>query len=132
MKEYPNLRRVRSVPRVDEILTEEFGSIGWGSNGGFQAVNLAVQFGASRILLLGLDYSIEKGVHFHGRHQPPLSNPRQASVDKWRGILDRQAPIFEKLGIEVINCAPHSRLAAYPRMPILDALKLPAPAMEET
>ena len=96
--------------------------LGWGSNGGFQAINLAVQLGARRILLCGFDCSIEKGIHFHGRHPAPLNNPRQASVDRWRAVLDAQAPFLESRGIEVINCAPHSRLTAYRRQPLLEAL----------
>lgn len=113
---------VVGIRKVDEIVTDERGVVGWGSNGGFQAINLAVQFGARRILLAGFDCSIEKGLHFHGSHPSPLNNPRQASVDRWRQILDDQAPVFDRLGIEVINCAPHSRLTAYRRQPLSEAI----------
>lgn len=82
-----------------------------------------MQFGARKILLVGFDMSIEKGSHFHGKHPSPLNNPRQASVDRWRAILDDQAPLLARLGIPVINCASHSRLAAYPRRPLLEALQ---------
>lgn len=104
------------------MIVQPKGEIGWGSNSGFQAVNLALQLGAGRILLCGFDCSLEKGTHFHGRHPSPLNNPRQASVDRWRGILDAQAPLFQELGVPVINCSPHSRLTAYPRRPLLEAL----------
>lgn len=96
--------------------------VGWGSNGGFQAVNLAVQFKPRRILLVGFDCSIEKGVHFHGSHPSPLNNPRQASVDRWGAVLDAQKALVDHLGIDVVNCAPHSRLTAYRRQPLLEAL----------
>lgn len=96
--------------------------VGWGSNGGFQAINLAVQLGARRLLLCGFDCSLDKGVHFHGSHPSPMNNPRQASVDRWAAVLDAQAPVLESWGIEAINCAPHSRLAAFRRRPLLEAL----------
>lgn len=111
-----------TVRKVDQLLTDTPGVVGWGSNGGFQAINLALQFGAARILLCGFDCSLEKGVHFHGSHPSPLNNPRQASVDRWRAILDAQAPFLAQAGVSVINCAPHSRLTAYPRQPLLEAL----------
>lgn len=104
------------------MLFETWGEIGWGSNGGFQAINLAVQFGAAQILLVGFDMNLRNGVHFHGRHPPGLNNPRQASVDKWRAELDGQAPILEKMGIDVVVASPHSSLTAYRRQPLQEAL----------
>ncbi len=108
--------------KVDQLLVDQPGVIGWGANSGFQALNLAVQLGARRILLCGFDCSLEKGTHWHGRHPSPLDNPRQASVDRWGAALDAQAPFVESLGIPVINCASHSRLAAFPRRPLMEAL----------
>lgn len=99
------------------------GEIGWGSNGGFQAINLAIQFGTKRIILCGFDMSIQKGFHWHGRHPPGLNNPRQASVDKWRLELDAQSHVLELMGIEVLNAAPHSALQNYRRVGLLEALR---------
>lgn len=82
-----------------------------------------MQFGASRIVLVGFDMSIMKGSHWHGRHAPGLNNPKQASVDKWRAQLDAQAPVLERIGIEVLNSSPHSALSAYKRVPFLEAVK---------
>lgn len=104
------------------MVFDHVGEIGWGANGGFQAVNLALQFGARDVLLCGFDCSLEKGTHFDGRHPSPLDNPRQASVDRWRAALDNQAPLLASMGARVINCAPHSRLSAYPRQPLAEAL----------
>lgn len=105
------------------MIFDEPGVIGWGSNGGFQAINLAGQFGARRIILCGFDCSLVKGIHYHGRHPAPLNNPKQASVDKWRAQLDAQAPLLLAMGIEVINASPHSALTAYPRRDLLEALR---------
>lgn len=98
------------------------GEIGWGSNGGFQAINLAVAFGATTVLLVGYDMSLERGIHWHGRHEAGLNNPKQSSVEKWRRELDAQAPILEAMGVDVAVASPHSRLTAYRREPLLEAL----------
>lgn len=106
-----------------QILTDRYGRIGWGQNSGFQALNMAVQFGASKILLVGFDCSLKDGTHHHGRHPAPLTNPRQASVDKWRGHLEAQVPIFDALGIEVVNCSPTSTVRGYRKCELVDAIK---------
>lgn len=64
-----------------------------------------------------------KGAHWHGRHGAGLNNPKQASVDKWRAQLDAQAPIFERMGVEVLNASPHSALTAYRRVDFLEAIR---------
>lgn len=114
------------------MLFDQWGIIGWGSNSGFQAVNLAIQFGAARVVLVGFDCSLEKGTHDHGRHPPGLNNPRQSGVDKWREALDAQAPTLEAMGIEVLNASPHSRLTAYRRVPLLEAIRWNSPSTTVT
>lgn len=122
-KAMPGVHRVRCKPKVAQMLFDEPGQIGWGSNGGFQAINLAAQFGATRIVLIGFDMSLERGVHWHGSHPPGLNNPRQASVEKWRRELDGEAPNLEKRGIDVVIGSPHSRLTAFRRQPIEEVLR---------
>lgn len=131
-KKYPGIHRVYSKAKVAHLLFDNWGVIGWGSNGGFQAVNLAVQFGASRIVLVGFDMSLEKGTHWHGRHASPLNNPKQAAVDKWRIELDAQAPVLASMGIEVLNASPHSRLTAFRRVPLLEAIRWKSPTTTAT
>ncbi len=94
------------------MLFDHFGEIGWGGNGGFHCVNLAVQFGAARVVGIGFDMTLQGGVHWHGRHPPGLTNPTQASVDKWR----------ERLGIPFIIGSPGSALTAFPKLPLLEAI----------
>lgn len=101
---------------------DDTGEIGWGKNSGFQAVNLAARFGAKRIVLVGFDYNLNSGVHWHGTHRPPLTNPRSGTVDEWRAIMDRQAETFERLGIEVLNASAKSSLSAYPRVSLREVL----------
>jgi hypothetical protein len=84
-----------------------------GGTSAFQALNLAVQFGASRILLAGVDFV---GDHFHGPHPPALRNPSQAQFTKWRMAFDAAAPTLTAWGVEVLNLSPISALTAYPRV----------------
>jgi hypothetical protein len=96
--------------RLTEMIRQPVGTVGYGGNSGFQAVNLAAQFGASKILLC-LDYH---GPHWHPDHGPGLRNPRDSEFRQWANDLDRQAGILRSWGIEVINVARNSILRAYP------------------
>ncbi|MFN3585181.1 hypothetical protein [Phenylobacterium sp.] len=101
------------------ILTEP-GQIGDGGNSGFQAVNLAVQFGARRIVLVGFDY---RGDHWHGRHGGNLANPGANQLAVWSQRLDAEAARLRSLGLEVFNTSPTSALRAYPLRDLASALE---------
>ncbi len=96
----------------DRIVTRP-GFIGDGRNSGFQAINLAVQFGAARIVLTGFDMWLDRGIHWHGPHGRALNNPGAAQLAKWRRIVDAAAGDLAALGIDVINATPGSALTAY-------------------
>lgn len=97
----------------NHMIFKPLGTIGWGGNSGFQAINLAVQFGAKTIVLIGLDMTVKHGVHWHGKHEGGLHNPNSSCVEAWRFKLDRVAPQLAKRGIEVLNASPISALTAY-------------------
>lgn len=98
------------------------GAVGWGHNGGFQAINLAIQFGARIIVLVGFDMSLTHGVHWHGRHPAGLNNPKVSNVDLWRKVLDDQAQTLHDMGVTVLNASPISNLEAYPKVSFEEAL----------
>lgn len=110
---------VEALPTAHRFVFEPLGTIGHCGNSGFQAINLAVQFGARKILLIGFDF---KGNHWHGDHVMPLRNPRQAAMDKWRDRLDAEAPTLAARGIEAVNCSPVSALQAFERSSVQKAL----------
>jgi|SRR5262245_8895058 len=120
---FKDLRRIE-IEQVasDELLVERPSYIGAGGNSGFQAFNLLIQFGANPVLLIGIDCNLEHGPHWHGRHPVPLSNPLESNVTRWRKAFDGAAARVAALGIEVINCSPTSKLTAYPKMTIDEAL----------
>lgn len=97
-----------------------------GASSGYQAINLAYLFGASRIVLLGYDLALGAGgkTHLHdgyGRYTASLAH----TLDKVH------RPQFESLkaplaaaGVEVVNASPESALLTWPRISIADALAL--------
>lgn len=123
------LRRPWDIKQVflnkadDRLELVKFGTVGWGGNSGFHCLNLAVQFLAAKIILVGLDMTLAYGIHWHGPHQKGMNNPKERSVERWRRVIDAGAPIIRRLAIPVINASPISALENYPKMPILEAIK---------
>lgn len=115
------------IEKCAHILVDVPGEIGCGSkngygNSGFQALNIAVQFGVRRIALVGFDLRIDRGVHWHGRHARGLNNPGDLHMMHWRHALNGAADDFARLGIDVVNCSPVSTLTAYPVMTLKEAV----------
>lgn len=101
-------------------LSDAAGTLARGGHSGHQAINLALQFGATRIALLGYDF---EGEHWHGRHESPLRNPKPDTMQKWAARIDALAPSLVERGVQVVNCSPAGRLKAYPRMTVADMLE---------
>lgn len=120
---YQDIRRVNVDARSNTLCVDRPGYLGAGGNSGFQALNLAVQFGTTRILLIGFDMRVDLGEHWHPRHYPPLSNPHpRDNLPRWRAALDGAAATLRSIGVTVINCSSVSALTAYPKMTIMEAM----------
>lgn len=114
-------RDVQSVAPVigkNEIIMTP-GRVGWGGNSGFQALNLAVQFGARDIVLIGYDMS---GNHWHGRHRGLLRNPDSGVLHRWAARFDQVAPQLAGLGVRVRNASRESAIRAFPKVSLAEAL----------
>lgn len=86
--------------------------IHYGSNSGFQAVNLAILFGATRIVLVGFDMQLVKGrKHFFGPHPAPIN--RATAFTRFILAFKEARKVMPK-GIEIINCTPGSALTVFP------------------
>lgn len=110
-------RLVKLAPQA-RIQTD--GRLG-GNHSGLQAINLAIRFGARRILMVGFDMTLKYG----GRCFDGEAGVRQVDakrIEAWRVAMDGMAPQFEALGIEMINCCMRSELVAYPKIRFEDAL----------
>jgi hypothetical protein len=76
----------------------------------------------SRIVLVGYDMSIAKGLHWHGAHEG-LNNPQERDVARWRRVIDAAAGTIKALGIPVFNASADSALEAYPKVTLEEALR---------
>lgn len=92
----------------------------YGHNSGFQAVNLAILFGASTIILAGFDMrAIDGKHHFFGNHKAPLR--ASAPFGLW---IAKFATAAKMLGgtPRIVNATPGSALTCFPMMPLAEAL----------
>lgn len=115
---YKDMKRVHIEDR-DEILVDEPLRIGSGGNSGFQAINLAVQFGATSIALVGYDM---KGEHWYGRNPLPMNNPAPSNFKRWLRGFRNAAPGLSKMGIEVVNCSDSSDIDCFQKISLRDTM----------
>lgn len=96
------------------MLFDEPGIIGYGGNSGFQAINLAVQFGVDKILLIGFDMHAANGVHWYGRNKwRNANNPLDHNYVRWRNALGKQSKVLHRMGVDVVNVSEQSALTCF-------------------
>jgi hypothetical protein len=92
----------------------------YGKNSGFQAVNMALLWGAARIVLVGFDMREVGGKrHFFGDHPRPLRNTSSYAsfVAAFVEAVGHQKPTAE-----IVNATPRSHLMCFPAMSLRDAI----------
>lgn len=114
------------VTKRDGLETKPIG-VSSGGHSGYQALNLAVHFGARRIILLGYDMQsavddpLRHHAHALGEH-PDQSHPTYASrIGVYETIVQ---PLID-LQIDVINASRASAITAFRRLPLHAALAEP-------
>lgn len=84
-----------------------------GRNSGYQAINLAVHLGVSKVILLG--YDMQRGPkgeeHFFGDHPNKSKSPFDKFVKRFESLV---GPL-SKVGVEVVNCTRETALTMFPR-----------------
>lgn len=93
-----------------------------GMNSGAAAINLAVHYGAGRVLLLGYDMGPTGGrTHYFGDHPPGLraSSPYQSFIE----CIETMVAPLSALGVRVINCSRETALRCFDRMTLAEALR---------
>lgn len=92
-------------------------SIRLGGNSGFQALGLALLFGAERVILLGYDMQLtNKRTHWHGDHVATynngnrLGNPTALKVKQWPEAF---AQMPHSVRARVINATRHTALKCF-------------------
>lgn len=88
-----------------------------GYNSGLRAIQLAMELGAARVLLLGYDCSVRQGTHWHGDHAK-TKNPDEKRCLLWQ----RQFAQLNTRGAEIINCSRETALTCFPRARLEDVL----------
>lgn len=119
---YPDIRLVHCRKPDDRLVLEPIGTVGWGGNSGFHCLNIAVQAGCRKIILVGYDMTLAGGFHWHGKHPSGMNNPSTGNIERWRRAVDAAAKIIAPLGIQVINVSPISALQNYPKLSFVEAL----------
>lgn len=121
---YQDVHKVE-VLNHDRMLFDTPGTVGSGGNSGFQAVNIAAQFGAVRILLIGFDMHTGGGLHWYGNNTwPGARNPAMSNFMRWRDAFEKRAlPELRRRRIEVVNASPDSALVCFPHKTVERALE---------
>ena len=91
--------------------------IHYNSNSGAQALNLAVLWGAKRLILIGFDMKSEGSKrHWFGNHPGTLDKASDYRdwVQKFR-IIARD---LKKMGVQVVNCSMNSALDCFEKRPL--------------
>lgn len=96
-----------------------------GHNSGYQAINLAVHFGAKQIVLLGYDLkrAPDGKVHWHGDHRQAVNVPLSLFLPTFQTLVQP----LQKLGVSVVNCSRETALTCWPRVALRDALSARVP-----
>ena len=90
--------------------------IHFGSNSGYQAINLAYLLGAQRIILLGYDmHRSDDKAHFFGNHpyHKTGGGPTNSLMKDWCDKFKQLAYDLDKEGVEVINATRKTVLTAF-------------------
>jgi hypothetical protein len=91
-----------------------------GTNSGFQAIGLAILFGARRVVLVGFDMRERDGkTHFFGDHPAPLKGRRgyDAFISNFNAAAKKLPP-----GVSIVNATPGSALKCFPMVDLQEAL----------
>lgn len=89
--------------------------IHYGSNSGYQAINLAYLWGAGQIVLLGYDMQTTGGKqHWFGDH-PAGPMQCQSNYSGFMGNFTKLAEDLAARGVDVVNCTRETALTCFRR-----------------
>lgn len=84
-------------------------------------MNLAVNRGATDILLLGFDMKMKGGTrHFFGEH--PGNLRKCSGYEGWVRDFATMVPDCEARGIRIVNCTPDTALTCFPCRPLKECV----------
>jgi len=104
------------------------GRIHTGSNSGYQAIGLAHEWGARRVVLLGYDMQRTGGAsHWHGDHAAGL--PNLGHLPSWIRRMAVLAADLRTQGVDVVNASAETALTCFERKPLRAALGTDLPPL---
>ena len=120
---YPDIQRLRNTGPGG--LEHNPTGLKNGRNSGYAAINLAVHYGVSKIVLLGYDMQASGGKsHFFGEHP---GGKNVSPYPQFRAVFSTIVKPLAKVNVTVINCTRKSVLACFPKAALEDVL----PAKDE-
>lgn len=97
-----------------------------GGSSAYGAVHIAINWGAKRIILVGVDlgYESQDHVHWYGNHTKPeysMIDPTESLFGRWRQHFNE---LSEEIAgsVEIINVSPTSTLTCFPKMSLKEAI----------
>jgi len=102
----------------EQGLSPQIGRITYGGNSGHQAIHLARNMGAAKIILLGYDFH-GNGSHWFGEHPQEIRGGHDYNL--WLSSIKHLARDLKNEGIEVINCTPGSAITCFEKREIKNA-----------
>lgn len=108
--------------RSGEIFSTDPQYINYGNNSGFQAINLAILFGCTTIVLIGFDMQRTGGkAHFFGDHPKGLN--RGTDYTGFHQFFINASQHMPE-GVRIINSTMDSALTCFPKVELDDAIAL--------
>lgn len=91
-----------------------------GGNSGFQALALALHFGAARVILLGYDMQFTgRRKHWHPDHRGTMHNPQNTEMRYWPQFFARMAAAVD---VPIVNATRETALKCFARLDLVEAL----------
>ena len=81
-------------------------------NSGMRAIQLALEQGATRVILIGYDCSVEDGTHWHGNHTK-TQNPDELKCRRWLAQFNQVALIAKAMKVDVVNCSRKTAISYF-------------------
>lgn len=125
-----SLQNLKSVPWIKcinrsnkEGIEKNKNLLSWNRCSGLSAINLAVHFGAKKIILLGFD--MKKGNGRDNYHNDHLVNAdiKYNPYERFMKSVPHIKADADKLGIEIINTCMDSGMDHFPKVPFEEVLK---------
>lgn len=91
-----------------------------GYDSGTSAINLAMLFGATEIILIGFDMC--GGRWFNGELPHFMPKPRESDFQTHMSVLPSLARDAERKGVRIVNVSPISRVNVFERRPLAEFL----------